>query len=282
VELSGQWTCPSCQGTFATAYCSACGEKPIHRRDLTLRGLLLLTYHAFSPVDGRVMRTLRELLLRPGGLTRAFEIGLRKPYIGPFQIFLIMNLVFFAIQSFSEMKVFTNTLDVRLQDDELGSGWSAALVNERLAETGRTYDQYAPVFNQAVAVNAKSLIGLMVIPFAVEALLLLWRKARPLAVHVAFSLHFYAFFLVLLCIPLSVMIVEKMLGGSGRMSQPVDDALTVLLVISCFIYLFFAIGPAYGARGFSRAAHAVVLTALASANFLIYRIMLLPITLYTT
>jgi hypothetical protein len=277
------WTCPSCNAVTASAFCAACGEKPIAPRDLSFHGILAMTFHAFSPVDGKVVRSFRELLARPGGLTEAFHKGLRQPFLGPFQIFILTNVLFFFLQSFSEMRIFTNTLEHRLTIGEMeGDFGFAAFVDARLAATGRTFEQYAPVFDHAVAANAKSLIGLMVPVFAMFLPLVFWRNVRPLAVHVVFSLHFYAFFLLLLCVPLVVMMGEKALGGDGLMTQLVDDMTSILLVVSTVIYLFAAIGPAYGACGTVRIAQACALTCLVAGIFLVYRMALLPITLYTT
>jgi hypothetical protein len=276
------WTCPSCKAALATPYCSSCGEKQVEPRDFSFAGIAHLTFQALSPVDGKVVRSFRDLLLRPGLLTDAFYRGLRKPYLGPFQIFILANVLFFFLQSFSEFQVFTTSLDARLDhqiEKDLGA---AALVSERLAATGRTYEQYAPVFNQASAINAKSLIGIMVLPLALPLPLLFRKSARPLGHHVVFALHFYAFLLLVLGLPLVAMIAEKMLGGDGLMTQWVDNATAISLVIATLIYLFAAIGPAYGARGVMRGVQASVLTFVVVGIFLAYRIALLPITLYTT
>jgi hypothetical protein len=81
---------------------------------------------------------------------------------------------------------------------------------------------------------------------------------------------------------LAVMMIEKFLGGDGLMTQPVDEMTSILLVISTAIYLFAAIGPAYGTRGAMRVGQACVLTFVVAGIFLLYRMALLPITLYTT
>ena len=282
MDAPAHWTCPSCREVFTTAYCAACGEKPVAQRDLSFMGILTLTFQAFSPVDGKVVRSFRELLARPGRLTDAFYRGLRKPYLGPFQIFILANVLFFFLQSFSEMLIFTSPLDARLHRGlDFETTYGPALVNARLAATGRTFEQYAPVFNQAVAVNAKSLIGLMVPLLALPLPLVFWRK-RPLAVHVVFSLHFYAFFLLLLCVPVVAMMIDKAVGGTGAMSQPVDDATSIALVIATLVYFYTAIGRAYDARGAARGVQAAILTVVVAAIFLVYRMALLPITLYTT
>lgn len=275
------WTCPSCKNTISSAFCAACGEQLRDPRDLTWRGLAALTFQAFSPVDGKVLRSFRVLLTLPGRLTSAFQDGLRKPYIGPFQIFLLANVLFFALQSMSAFNIFTQPLDYRLHGQPL-SDFGQYLLDARLRESGRSFAAYAPVFDQAVTVNAKSFIGLMVPPFALLLPLVFWRPSRPFAVHFVFSLHFYAVLLLLFCVPLGVMAVEKWLGGDGLMSQGADYAVSIGLVIACAVYLYAAIPPVYGTRGAVRLLQAAVLTLAVVLIFMGYRFALLPITLYTT
>ena len=251
-------------------------------RDLSLPGLVDMVYTAFSPVDGKVLRSFLKLITRPGALTRAFQDGLRKPYIGPFQIFLLANVLFFAVQSFTDFRVFTATLEARLIPAQMLSDVSQALLDARLHTTGRSFAQYAPVFDQAVAVNAKSLIGLMV-PFLAAMLpLVFWRAATPLAVHVVFSLHFYAYLICMFCLPLGGVILARRLGFTGPVPQSVDNAMAISMVIASAVYFYVAAETVYGARGAARAVQTMLLTIGAVAIFFAYRFALLPITLFTT
>lgn len=275
------WTCPNCRGEVATFFCPDCGERHFSKRELSLRGLLEQLLRVFTRVDGRVLRTFMFLLCRPGILTTAFMNGQRKPFIGPFQIFLVANVLFFAVQSFADMKIFASTLAFRL-DGQLWSEFGRQLVTKHLTQTGYSLEQYAPIFNQAVALNAKSMIGLMVPLLALLPPLTFWRTSRPLAVHVAFCLHIYAFLLLLFCVPLAAEIADGALGGDGLMNPHTDDVVSLILLSTCGGYLYCAIGPVYGARGVLRGLQALVLALATACIFLVYKFALLPITLWTT
>lgn len=93
-----QWTCPTCKLAVETPFCARCGEEPLPHRDLTLRGLAEKVVHALTSIDARTARSAWMLLRHPGQLTVAWIGGIRKPYIGPFQLFLIANVLFFALQ----------------------------------------------------------------------------------------------------------------------------------------------------------------------------------------
>ena len=82
--------------------------------DLSLKGLLAQAAKVIGGIDGRVVRSVRALVAQPGSLTQAYVEGRRKPFVGPFQLFLLVNLAFFAAQSLSRTKIFSSTLDSHL------------------------------------------------------------------------------------------------------------------------------------------------------------------------
>ena len=88
------WTCPGCRRLVATPYCERCGEEPVPPKDMTLRGLAEKLLHALTSIDARVLRTARCLLGRPGALTDSWTRGVRRPYVAPFQLFLVANVIF--------------------------------------------------------------------------------------------------------------------------------------------------------------------------------------------
>jgi len=276
------WTCPTCAVTVTSAYCSTCGEKPKHPRDFTLAGLAHMTYQAFSPVDGKVLRSFITLLRRPGSLTVAFQHAQRIPFLGPFQIFLLANVLFFAVQSSGTMKIFSQPLAYRIGPDGLWQETSKIIIDARLAQIGKTFAEYAPFFDQAVEVNAKSLIGLMVPPFALLLPLVFLRCGQPLAVNFVFSLHYYAFVLLLLCVPVGAMEVSTLLSGPAIPPQWLDNTMGIGLMIACAAYLYIAIGPVFGTRGPTRVLQAAVLSVATAGIFLCYRFVVMLITLYTT
>ena len=99
--------------------------------DLSLKGLLAQAAKVIGGIDGRVVRSVRALVAQPGSLTQAYVEGRRKPFVGPFQLFLLANLAFFAAQSLSRTKIFSSTLDSHLHRQDW-SGLAQAMVARRL------------------------------------------------------------------------------------------------------------------------------------------------------
>ncbi len=273
------WTCPTCNTAVGSAFCPACGERPVGPPDLSFRGLFAQFTKAVAGVDGRFVRSVWMLVTRPGALTNAYAEGRRKPYIGPFQLFLIANVAFFVIQSVTHTKVLSSTLESHLHQQDW-SGFAQELVSHRLEATQRTLDRFAPLFDQAVVLNAKSLVILMVAPFALLLPLVFLRSRRPLATHVVFALHFYAFLLLLFCVALGIAAIDMLLGGAGLASSRMDNALTVFNLLACTGYLYVASGTVYAATGAARVIKSALLALAAGAIVLGYRFLIFVITLY--
>ena len=275
------WTCPTCGKSVVSAFCPDCGERPVAAPDFTLKGMAAQLLKVAGGVDGRVVRSLRLLLAHPGALTAAYVEGRRKPLVGPFQIFFLANFVFFVMQSLTHTKILSSSLDSHLHHQD----WSALaqqLVARHLQTTHDTLARLAPLFDQAVVLNAKSLVILMVAPFALLLPIVFHGSRRPFAVHMAFALHQYAFLLLLFCAALGVVAVDVLAGGAGLDSAAMDNILTSLILVTCATYLYLATGRVYGGGALSRLVKAIGLTLAVGAIVLGYRFAIFLITLYTT
>lgn len=275
------WTCPGCRASLETPFCAQCGEEPLAPRDLTLRGLAAKLLHAFTSIDARVLRTTRRLLLQPGALTLDWTRGVRKAWVAPFQLFLIANVIFFGLQWLTGTKVFSSTLDSHLHQQD----WSVlagTLVAQRLAATQRSLQDYAPLFDRAVGLNAKALIVLMAMAFALLLPLVFLRERRPFMAHVVFSLHLYTFLLLLFCAAVLAAGLSAWIGIGGLDVPVVDDVISVVNLLVCALYLHLAIGPVYGSSGLRRALQALGLAIAVGAIVLGYRFVIFLVTLYGT
>lgn len=281
IVASERWKCPTCNNVVATPFCPTCGECPLRARDLTLRGLFTQVALACTSMDGPFIRSIRCLVMRPGMLTVAYLQGQRKPYTLPLQLFLVANVLFFAMQSLVGAKIFSTPLEQHLHSDIWG-GVAQQLVIHRLETRQTTLGLYAPVFNQAVALNAKSLIVVMVLPFALLPAILFYRSRRPFVTHIVFSLHFYAFLLLLLCLSLTAVGVNLLFGGHGLESESFDHVLSIVELVVCATYLYVAAGTVYGSRRTARILTVLPLAVAVVGIFLGYRFALLLITLYST
>jgi hypothetical protein len=87
--------CRNCGAEAPGTYCPACGQET--RLALpTVRELMRDAAGRLVAIDGRLWRTLRLLLFRPGLLTREYLEGRRKRYVRPTRLFFVMSLLLFA------------------------------------------------------------------------------------------------------------------------------------------------------------------------------------------
>jgi hypothetical protein len=279
-----RWSCPACGAAATHSYCAACGERRLAKADLSVLALLLQVAESIIDVDGRVFRTFWALVLRPGELTLAYAEGRRKPYLAPFQLFLIANVAFFFLQSALGFHVLSNTFESHVRDQSY-SAHAEALAERRLAAKGVDRAAYEPVFDAAVDVNAKAFVVLFVPACALLVWLMSLGSRRPGAVHWVFTLHFVAFFLIALGVLVPVVgwalsILVHAFGGSDRQ---VDAPVSWLLVALVAVYAFTAFGRVYRDAIPWRAAKAVVLPfVLFFPVMRAYRFVVFLITLYTT
>ena len=282
--LSGSvepWICPNCRAGVATPFCAQCGERPIKATDLTVRGAFDRVVHALTSVDGRVLRTFWRLLRHPGALTKAYVDGQRKPWAQPFQLFLIANVLFFAVQSLTGINVLGASLDSHLHHQD----WQVlaqSLLDRHLQSAHASLAQYAPLFDRAVVLHAKSLVILMVLPYTgLVSLVFLGRNKRFMG-HVAFSLHFFTFLMLLFSLAVLLAKVDTWFGGAGLDSNRVDNVVSAIDLVVSAIYIYLALGPAYGVSGTARVLASLLLSVAAPAIVLGYRFVIFLITLYST
>jgi hypothetical protein len=196
-------------------------------------------------------------------------------------LFLIANVLFFATESITGGTIFTTPLQSHLHTQPW-SEFAPRLVEHRLREMGTTLELYTPVFDRAVALKARALIIFMAISFALLPWLMFFRKRLPVIAHAVFSLHVYAFLLLIFCVAAVIPPINAWFGGAGHASQSLDHAIAISLVVVSAAYLHFSIATVYGARGIGRSISTLVLTAGVIFIVLGYRFVLLLITLYTT
>ncbi len=91
--------CPNCGSARAGRFCSTCGQKaePIAP---TLGYFLHELMQEIVNVDGKIFRSLRLLLTRPGFLTREVFAGRRASYVSPIRLYLSASIVMFALSAF--------------------------------------------------------------------------------------------------------------------------------------------------------------------------------------
>jgi hypothetical protein len=171
--------CPNCGRARTGGYCAHCGQKaaPIAP---TLGYLVHELTHELVHVDGKIFRSLRLLLTRPGFVTREIFAGRRASYVSPIRLYLIASILWFGFRA-----LFGVPDSVNLEYNPDPGEVVDPVMLERTAETERT-------ISRAMNVWLPRAMFVLVPLFA--ALLMLFRRSggRTYPQHLYFALHLHA------------------------------------------------------------------------------------------
>ena len=88
--------CLNCGAALQGNYCHACGQKAASMH-LGMHDVVHEAAHEFLHLDGKILKTVKLLIIRPGELTREFLAGRRARYISPVRLYLTFSLIFFTL-----------------------------------------------------------------------------------------------------------------------------------------------------------------------------------------
>lgn len=88
--------CLNCGAALGGPYCAHCGQKAAEPTP-TLHDLLHDALEEFLHFDGKIVQTLRTLILQPGQLTVDLVAGRRARYIAPLRLYLTCSVIYFLI-----------------------------------------------------------------------------------------------------------------------------------------------------------------------------------------
>jgi len=277
--------CVTCGKPMDGRYCSHCGERRVGPDDHSLHRFFVHGIEAFTNADGKIFATLSFLITRPGRLTADYLKGRRKPYIQPLQLFLIANLVFFLLHPMIGSNTITTDLNTQMRYT-WHSGIVRAMVTPRLAARAVSANRYAETFDPAAVRQAKSLVILVVPIFSLAVAALYWRQRPHYSAHLVFSLHFCAFWLLLVC---GILALTNLTVGLLRYVHVFPSAVVVsrsIVAVTLAImttYLFCSVRMTFGRQSvWISAVKALALGIALDLSLQAYRFVLFFITFWST
>ena len=223
--------CPSCGAQAHDKYCARCGEAITAHSPSAAEFVHEFVGH-YVALEGKLWRTLRLLVTRPGCLTSDYLRGRRVPYIDPLRLYLTLSLILFAMIKLVGVSVPQLSLDetavtmrythalhhperpgepahvtvyahLFVTDDAEHSLIPAALdwlgrLKASWGDNGRRFMD-APLADRTALLNQGfqaylpyMLIGALPL-FALYLKLLYWRSGRHYGEHLVFALHVTSF-----------------------------------------------------------------------------------------
>jgi hypothetical protein len=86
--------CLNCGATVQGRFCQQCGQENVEVKE-SFSHLLMHFIEDLTHFDGKLWKTLKHLLFKPGNLTLLYMDGKRASYIHPIRMYLFISAVFF-------------------------------------------------------------------------------------------------------------------------------------------------------------------------------------------
>jgi hypothetical protein len=88
-------TCLNCGNTVGERYCTHCGQENLEPKE-TVGHLVRHFFEDITHFDGKFFTTLKDLIVRPGFLTREYVAGRRVAYLNPIRMYIFISAIFFV------------------------------------------------------------------------------------------------------------------------------------------------------------------------------------------
>lgn len=225
------------------------------RHSLTLSHFLKHNVlHELSHVDGKIFRTFRYLVFRPGFLSAEFFAGRRRRYVNPVRLLLTCLLVLALLPRTGSMTMSLGRLKLNLLppgppsadtiDETIAKLDVFGILNSLMEKEARSKNLKTPAavekFNHELKTYATALSFCNVLLLS-GFLAIVYRKRRSLYVeHLVFSLHLASFVLLfsILPTPLFWILVWLLKGSALKIAAGI---LAFLLLSVEVIYLYKAL-----------------------------------------
>lgn len=176
---SGLRTCPACGALNHTRFCGECGHALEAASAQRTDGLLREGLSEVLGVEKGVFQTLRDLLIRPTRVVRAYWSGEATGYVRPLKLFFLLAGVYILLLSWAQpMEFDMNALLASGPPEQNHAG------AELLREKNITQDVLNDRFSQRLNTILPLVSALLLVPLA--ALLRRMQPQRPFRDHVMF------------------------------------------------------------------------------------------------
>ena len=271
-------SCINCNTQLHGAYCHECGQKKITPNDKKISHFFSEFISSLFVADGKIVRTFKELLLRPGSLSRTYIEGNTKKFLSPLKLFFFANLIYFLFP-------FLNTFNTDLNSQITQQAYSPfvkEVIQKHLKEKHISYEEFSSKFkNKSNSYGKLLLIVLVVLQASFLKLLFLRNKKFHYADFLTASAYFTSFYILVLLVlfPGLIFLLENYF--SGNIAIILNNNIFSLLTITVIIfYLTVFIKRAFRARLGMSIIKAILLAFFIIPSFIIYRFILFWLTFW--
>lgn len=213
--------CPNCATRVHGRYCAACGQET-QIQPPTLHEFL----HHYVALEGKLLRTLKLLLFKPGQLTVEYLAGRRQQLVRPLPLYATFSFLFFLFLGWSMQAQGDHFGNIRVNSRPVVTQ-GPALAGANAADPGQLIN-----VDEVVLKRLPYTILAMTPVFAALCRLLYRRRGLRYGHHLLFALHLHAFIFVLYLLTLLPPVHDY-----GSLAYPI-----------IWLYLILALKRVYGGR----------------------------------
>ena len=210
--------CLNCGAALRGPFCHACGQKATAKH-LKLHDFVHDAMHEFLHLDGKIWRTLKLLVAKPGMLTLEFIEGRRAQYITPLRLYLTFSVLFFALAA-------------------LIPGAQESMIRTKAPQTAANpaeAQHQADEMQHAIMTNLPRAMFVLMPAFGALTWLF-YRRQQPFYIaHLYYSVHFHAF----VFLTLTIAMLLGIMGRPGRL-------LGGIVFLANFPYHYIALRRVFG------------------------------------
>ncbi len=133
--------CLNCGATVLGRYCHVCGQENTEPKE-TFWHMFTHFFYDITHFDGSFFVSLKDLLFKPGFLSREYVLGRRKRYLHPVRMYVFTSAVFFLV-FFSMFHVSENDISVTDQRAKVDQGFST--IKEEAFKNAKTEEDSAGI-----------------------------------------------------------------------------------------------------------------------------------------
>ena len=93
-HLRHDHTCLNCGSIVQERFCTHCGQENLEPKE-TVGHLISHFFEDLTHFDGKFFVTVKDLIIRPGFLTREYIAGRRMSYLNPIRMYIFISAIFF-------------------------------------------------------------------------------------------------------------------------------------------------------------------------------------------
>jgi hypothetical protein len=231
--------CTNCGAALHGGYCGDCGQKATPLNP-TIGHFLHDLLHEILHVDGKIFRSFRLLLTKPGFLTLELFHGRRAAYVAPIRLYLVFSVAAFAVLAMMprEQEIVTaeDVREIRENGLSISSdGPNFSIENLTAEERRKLGDEIVHMIPRVMFV---------LVPVCALLIMLRARQSgRNYPQHLYFALHVHAAYFALLALMTPLELVHDAFDGLGPLIR----------VVYILIYSSIAFRRVYGYSRFRSA-----------------------------